>query len=410
MASNRRWLRLAARSASTVGKAHFAGLRGGRGGGRVAANLTTELKSVWPDRDYAVLQLLGGDGTLRDPSGQLPCSEEDGAAMLRSMLRAREMDRCLQKLQDDGKLRGYTPTWGEEASSVAIAAALAKDDALWPEHNNELGVLLHRGCQVQQIVDHCLGKRQDDPGRAWQTPLCSRSEALQLQAPTARRATSACAVLQAAGAGYVMRSAGESRCSVAIFSAEATAEAEFAVGLNFAATTKGQVLVICRSRPWRRMGGGDASGQVNGVAPHGPAYGTHTQRVDGADALAVYLACSRAREHCVEEGEPAFLELLMPAQGDEANRCDGIQRLRQFLKSRGQWSESEEEEIVSQARREVAEAISLASERKPAAVLDIFKHTWAEPPPRQARQREELESHINRHKEHYIEATRSKMS
>lgn len=48
----------------------------------------------------------------------------------------------------------------------------------------------------------------------------------------------------------------------------------------------------------------------DGIAARGPGYGMQTIRVDGNDALAVYVACTQARRLTLETQKPVLVETM----------------------------------------------------------------------------------------------------
>lgn len=54
------------------------------------------------------------------------------------------------------------------------------------------------------------------------------------------------------------------------------------------------------------------------IAGRGPSYGIDTLRIDGNDALAVYLGVKRARQMIVEKKRPFMIEFITYRVGDHS--------------------------------------------------------------------------------------------
>lgn len=298
---------------------------------------------------------------------------------------------------------------GEEATSVGSTAALKDNDVIWPQYR-ELGCFMHRGFSIQDVVDQCMGKNTE-PGKGRQMPVHYCSEPLNIQAVTSPLSTQ---IPQAAGAGFGFRQSGQDRVAVAFFGDGAASEGDFAVALNFAATSKAQTIFICRNNGWAISTPTEDQYAGDGIAVRGVAYANLTLRVDGNDLAAVYAATKRARELSIERSVPVLLELMTYRRGhhstsDDATRYRGkseegvepIVRTRLMLEKAGKWDQAKDTELRDQAREEVMNAIQLGGKKKFAPVSAMFADVWAKEPAHLQDQRQELFEHIEKHRESY---------
>uniref|UniRef100_A0A7S1WFK1 2-oxoisovalerate dehydrogenase subunit alpha n=1 Tax=Alexandrium catenella TaxID=2925 RepID=A0A7S1WFK1_ALECA len=393
---------------SFASTASFAGLRG-------EVEFSSEPGFERCKGPIKVFRLTGEDGKLV-PGAELPFSLDEAVGMYRTMLRVSVIDQILNSLQRQGRISFYMTGTGEEAAQVGTIAALDKRDVVWPQYR-ELGAFVHRGFTIQQVVDQCMG-RKDEPGKGRQMPVHYCAAELNMQAVTSPLATQ---IPQAVGAGYAFRMGGEARCGVSYFGDGAASEGDFAVALNFAATLKAQTIFICRNNGWAISTPAKEQYAGDGIAVRGIAYGMPCVRVDGNDLAAVFQATRHARELCME-GEPVVIELMTYRRGhhstsDDATRYrggtevkvaarDGLEpmsRTRMLLEAEGRWSEAEEEALRSETRDEVMSSLKIAEAKLYAPISDMFKDVWAVEPPQLQRQRKELFEHIERHPEEYRE-------
>jgi 2-oxoisovalerate dehydrogenase E1 component alpha subunit len=340
--------------------------------------------------------------------------------MFRTMLRVSVIDHILNSLQRQGRISFYMTGVGEEAAQVGSTAALSPEDVVWPQYR-ELGGFLHRGFTIQQVVDQCMG-RKDEAGKGRQMPVHYCDASLNMQAVTSPLGTQ---IPQAAGAGYAFRVGKEARCAVAWMGDGSASEGDFAVGINFAATLKSQSIFLVRNNGWAISTGVREQYAGDGIAVRGLAYGMMSIRADGNDLAAVYSAVKKAREHAIEAGEPVLVEMMTYRRGhhstsDDATRyrpgqevksmarngLEPISRMRLLFQDLGCWSEEEEQNLREATREEVMSALKIAESKQFAPVHAMFEDVWATPPEHLKRQRAELDEHLHRHRDKYPNLTK----
>lgn len=400
--------KLGARRFASGGSAHFAGLQ-------EEAPFVHEPHFVKSAAPIPVLRILGEDGQLV-PGAKLPFSLEEATAMYRTMARVSVIDEIMNSLQRQGRISFYMTGSGEEAAQVGTAAALGKRDVIWTQYR-ELGVFMHRGFSIQQVVDQCLG-RFDEPGKGRQMPVHYCDSSIGMQAVTSPLATQ---IPQAVGAGYAFRVAGEPRCGVAYFGDGAASEGDCAVALNFAATLKAQTIFLCRNNGWAISTPAKEQYAGDGIAARGIAFGMHTLRVDGNDLAAVFQATQAARLLCLD-GQPVLVEMMTYRRGhhstsDDATRyregsqvkrfaqpgLEPMSRARLLLESHGHWSQGQEDELRSSVKTELMAALQIGEAKKYAPIREMFTDVLSELTPALRQQREELRQHLSRHEAHYAE-------
>eukprot|EP00747_Dinoflagellata_sp_TGD_P185565 gnl/TRDRNA2_/TRDRNA2_42157_c0_seq1.p1 gnl/TRDRNA2_/TRDRNA2_42157_c0~~gnl/TRDRNA2_/TRDRNA2_42157_c0_seq1.p1 ORF type:complete len:448 (-),score=83.83 gnl/TRDRNA2_/TRDRNA2_42157_c0_seq1:130-1473(-) len=407
----RRWPSGSALSAETRGRRAFCTPFQGVAEGTTYTQEVIFQKQAEP---IPILRLLGEDGRLV-AGAKLPFSLDEAVGMYKTMVKVSIVDQIMNSLQRQGRISFYITGIGEEASAVGSCAALEQDDVLWPQYR-ELGAFMHRGFTVQQVVDQCLS-RATDPAKGRQMPVHYVDASKNITPVTSPLATQ---IPQAAGAGYAFRMGGERRCSVTYFGDGAASEGDFAVALNFAATLKAQTLFVCRNNGWAISTPAKEQYRGDGIAARGVAYGMNVIRADGNDLAAAYLATQRAREICVEQGEPVVIELMTYRRGhhstsDDAARyrpgeevkmmasegVEPVSRVRLLLESEGLWDEAKDAELRKSCREEVMDALKTGEAKKFAPISDMFVDVFAKETPLLLRQKAELFEHLERHSSKY---------
>ncbi|CDI81447.1 mitochondrial branched-chain alpha-keto acid dehydrogenase E1, putative, partial [Eimeria acervulina] len=318
------------------------------------------------------------------------------------MLNLSIWDNMLYSVQRQGRFSFYIQNQGEEATQIGIGKALKPEDHLFCQYR-ELGVLLMKGFKIEEVLGQLLStKRDESKGR--QMPISYSQHTLGIHTICTPLTTQ---VPHSMGAGYAFRLGNEKRISVGFFGEGAASEGDFHAAANFAATLKGNTLLVCRnngyaiSTPVKDQYAGD------GIAIRGIAYGMQTIRVDGNDLFASYLATKAARELILKTNEPHSTSddssAYRPPGELEAWNASGIlplARLRKYLTHQGWWSEEEEEAQRKEARAYMLQQMKEAEKIKRWSVMEgLFADVWSHPVQTLEEQKEAFKQHIQTHKD-----------
>lgn len=333
---------------------------------------------------------LDGSGAPIDGAPPVPHDwTEEGPAVgvYTAMARLQVMDTLFFEAQRQGRFSFYMTAAGEEAATVASAAALAPTDPVFAQYR-EHGVLLQRGAPFKEMADQCFGSRLDrgkgrqmpihygDPGRAFHTV----SSPLATQLPHAVGAAYAAKLFGGEGRAGEARPAGGTVVA-AYFGEGAASEGDFHAALNFAAVLRAPVVFICRNNGWAISTPASQQYAGDGIAGRGPGYGVPSTRVDGGDVRAVHASVAAAREIAVSTGGPALVECVAYRAGhhstsDDASRYrspaaaggwqarDPAARFARWLEGKGWWDGEREAALRRAARAEAVEALE-AAEKEP---------------------------------------------
>ena len=289
--------------------------------------------------------------------------EELGVA-LRHMAVTRAFDERMLRMQRQGRISFYVQSKGEEAVSVAAAMALRPGDMLFPSYRNQ-GLHMARGRRPAELMCQCLSNSKDMcKGRQmpvmyhWaQGNIFSVSGNLATQFPQA--------------VGWAMASAirGEDAVAAAWMGEGSTAEADFHHALTFATVYQAPVVLNVVNNQWAiSTFQGFAGGERRTFAARGPGYGVASLRVDGNDFLAVYATTRWAAERARRGHGPTLLEHVTYRAGahstsDDPSRYrprdefkswplgDPVERLKQHMIQRGDWSEAKHAALEVEAKQ-----------------------------------------------------------
>jgi 2-oxoisovalerate dehydrogenase E1 component alpha subunit len=167
---------------------------------------------------------------------------------------------------------------------------------------------------------------------------------------------------------------------------------------------------------------GTAGGEQRSFAARGPGYGVAGIRVDGNDFLAVYAVTQWAAQRARTGGGPTLIELVTyrasaHSTSDDPSRYrpkedyehwplgDPVERLKQHLIARGEWSEKQHKdlhaELDSQVQAAWKEAVSYGALNE-GPRLDrhlMFEDVYKDLPVNLQRQSEQLADEIKLNKE-----------
>ena len=327
---------------------------------------------------------------------------------LRAMVLTRAFDDRMHRAHRQGKTSFYMKCTGEEAISVAAAAALDRDDMHFPTYRQQ-GLLITRGYPLADMMNQIYSNARD-PIKGRQLPIMYSSREYGFFSISGNLGTQ-----YPQAVGWAMASAyrNDDKIAAAYIGDGATAEGDFHNALTFAAVYRAPVLLNIVNNQWAISSfQGIAGGELTTFAAKGIAYGLPTLRVDGNDFLAVLAATQWAADRARSNLGATVIELFsyraaQHSTSDDPSRYrpaeefekwplgDPIVRLRQHLIAIGEWSEAQHAEIEKEAVEQVraagreADAIGTLGQTRP-STKEMFEEVFKEPDWRIRRQRGEV--------------------
>ena len=324
------------------------------------------------EHSYSMVRVLDDEGRAVGPWDPR-LEPERLVAMLRHMALTRAYDDRLYRAQRQGKTSFYMKCTGEEATSIAAAYALDRDDMCFPSYRQQ-GLLIARNwslvdmmCQVySNLGDRLKGRQMPIMYSARDASFFSISGNLATQYPQA--------------VGFAMASAarGDTRIAAAWCGEGSTAEGDFHSACTFASVYRAPVILNVINNQWAISSfSGFAGAENTTFAARAIGYGIAGLRVDGNDALAVYAATEWAAERARSNAGPTLIEFFTyRAEGhstsDDPTKYrsaeenvkwplgDPIARLKQHLILIGAWDEERhaamDKEVAEQVRAAQKEA------------------------------------------------------
>jgi pyruvate dehydrogenase E1 component alpha subunit len=329
-------------------------------------------------------------------------TKSDLLEMYTQMLRLRLLDQRMLTLQRQGRIGFYGTATGEEAAVIGSAYALQKEDWIFPALRQG-GAALMRGYPLVNYISQCIGNSGDGTkGRQMPSHYCYR--------PANFVSWSSCIATQiphAVGAAWAMKIQGHKNIAVAYMGDGATSEGDFHVAMNFAGVFKVPVVFFCQNNQWSISVNIKQQTASESIAIKSIAYGFQGTVVDGNDILGVFSAMNTAAHHAREGNGPFLIEAVTYRMGahsssddprmyrsdeevEEWRKRDPIQRMQNYLKENGFWSEQEQTALEERLNQEILDAVAEAEKLPPPPVETLFDDVFSEVLPHLAEQRVRL--------------------
>ncbi len=299
--------------------------------------------------------------------------------MYRYMLLTRLFDRKGVALQRTGQLGTYPSSLGQEATTVGIGAAMAREDVFLCSYR-ETGTMLVRGVRMSEILLYWGG---DERGSDYAGPDAPRED-FPIFVPIASQAP------QAVGVAYAFKLRREPRVAVCVLGDGGSSKGDFYEALNAAGVWQLPVVFVIVNNQWAISVPRAGQTRAETLAQKAIAGGIDGEQVDGNDLIAVHDVLERALAKARRGDGPHVIEALTyrmsdhttaddasryrPAEELEQQRAlDPIARLHKYLVRAGMWSEAEEERLRDASRRaQVEQAVrDYLADRSIAARVDV---------------------------------------
>jgi pyruvate dehydrogenase E1 component alpha subunit len=340
------------------------------------------------------LQILDEHGNL-DQKLAPELAPEELLRLYRGMVRARELDERMLKLQRQGRLGTFGPCTGQEAPSTAAALAMQADDWFVGAFR-ELGGRLLRGEPLTNPLFYYNG---------WEEGNVLPAEVGRRMLPLAVVVGSQ--VPHAVGIGYAIKLRGAAEAVVCFMGDGATSEGDFHEGLNFAAVWQAPVVFISQNNQWAISVPREKQTRSRTIAQKGIAYDMPCLQIDGNDPLACYVAIKEALDRARQGGGPTLIEavtyrLLMHTTADDPRKYrddtqeqewwqkEPLLRFRTYLAGKKLWDDAQEEALRSELRAEIDAAVKEFEGTAPWPADRPFDHVFAETTPYLEQQRQEF--------------------
>jgi pyruvate dehydrogenase E1 component alpha subunit len=324
------------------------------------------------------LQILDEQGQAR-PDLEPKLEAQDLKRMYSLMVTTRAADLKALKLQRQGRMGTFAPSLGHEACQVGSAFALQKKDWVFP-YFRDLGTFITLGLPLQDYYLYWMGNEEG-------MRIPPELNIFTVSVPVGTH------LPHAVGFGLAAKIRKEELAVLACFGDGATSQGDFSEALNFAGVFKTPNVFLCYNNQYAISLPVSKQTAARTLAQKAIAYGFAGIVVDGNDILAMYAASKEALDKARSGGEPTLIEAFTYRMGnhttsDDASRYrtedevggwakkDPIERYRLYLKSKGVWDESFENQVQKEAEELVNDAVEKAEKVPPPSLDDLFLYTY----------------------------------
>lgn len=363
--------------------------------------------------DIPMLQVLQPDGTLHQKAESPDITEQSALKILQTMQYVRLLDERMVAAQRQGRISFYLACTGEEASTVASAAALEPQDMIMSQYR-EQGALAYRGFSSKEFMDQMFSN-ENELNKGRQMPIHYGSKTLNFMTISSPLGTQ---IPQASGYAYGQKMAGLDAVTICYFGEGAASEGDFHAGVNMAAVLNCPAIFFCRNNGYAISTPSEEQFAGDGIASRGIGYGVRTIRVDGNDALAVYTATQKAREIALDQQCPVLIEAMtyrLAAHStsddptsyrskEEEERWelkDPVVRFKTWMQSKGWFDEKQNQILIEQTRQEILQELKLAEQVPICPIEQIIEDVYDTPPWHLKQQLSELKTHIELYPDAY---------
>jgi pyruvate dehydrogenase E1 component alpha subunit len=190
---------------------------------------------------------------------------------------------------------------GEEAIAVGVCEALRSDDYITSTHRGH-GHCLAKGAAIDRMFAELLGK---------EAGYCKgKGGSMHIADPDTGNLGANAIVAGSAGiatgAAFSAKRLGNGRVAVCFFGEGALGQGVVYEVMNMAALWKLPVIYVCENNMYNEYTHFSETA-AGDIMARGPAFGVHSETVDGQDVRAVYTATQRLVERARRGEGPAFL-------------------------------------------------------------------------------------------------------
>jgi pyruvate dehydrogenase E1 component alpha subunit len=349
---------------------------------------------------FAITGYLDSAGIPLKPLPESLAGREPLLHLYRVMVLTRLFDRAAINLQRTGELGTYPSCNGQEAVGAGVGFAMRRDDVFVPYYR-DIATQVQRGVLLEEILLYWGG---DERGS------CFREQAQDFPV-CVPIATQCC---HAVGVAYAMKFRGEARAVVVTCGDGATSKGDFYESLNVAGAMKLPVVFVVNNNQWAISVPLARQTAAQTIAQKAMAAGIPGFRVDGNDPIAVAQVVDEALHRARGEQRPALVEALTyrlcdhttaddasryrdQAEVDAAQQLEPLARFRAYLRSRFDWSDTEENALYHDCEAQVSTSVAAYRATPEQPPGDFFQHMFAVPTAALKRQKEEW---LLEHKHH----------
>lgn len=310
--------------------------------------------------------------------------------MFKTMLTARKIDERMWLLNRAGKIPFVVSCQGHEAAQVGAVMALDIDKDYLLPYYRDVGMVLHFGMTVKDLMLQGFAKAEDPNSGGRQMPNHFGSKNHRIVTGSSPVTTQ---LPHAVGIALAGRIKNDPFVCLTSFGEGSSNQGDFHEAANFAGVHRLPVIFFCENNQYAISVPVDRQIACERVSDRASSYGMHGETVDGNDPLAVYEAVKKAADHARVGGGPSLIESLSYRltphssddddrsyrerdEVDDAKKKDGILTFADYLKGYDLLTDAEEKNINEQIQKSIDEATDAAEKAAYAEAESTLNHVY----------------------------------
>lgn len=297
-------------------------------------------------------------------------------SMYETMLLARAVDERMWLLNRGGKAPFAVSGQGHEAAQAGMVYALDREKDWIVPYYRDLATALGFGMTAEEALLALFARAADPASGGRQMPNHFGSRKLRILSGSSPIATQ---IPHATGIAFAAKARGEDTVTLTCFGDGATSHGDFHEAVNFATVYDLAVVFFCQNNEYAISVPTRLQMGVENVADRAAGYGIPGIRVNGLDAVEVFLAAQEAVDRARRGEGPTLIEAMVrrfhphssddddrtyrPAEELEHLRDDGpIRTTGLRLQELGVIDDEWEEQAKERIKQQVNEATEAAEE------------------------------------------------
>lgn len=326
--------------------------------------------------------------------------------LYRTLIQLRTLEARMMNLQRAGRIGFYGGSVGQEATATGSAAALEKQDWVFPQYR-EPGAALIRGMTLETLLYQFMSTAKDI-GKGRQMPVHYGDRGVNFVTISSVVASQ---TPHAVGTAWAMRMRKDNAVAIVYYGDGATSTGDFHVAMNFAGVFKAPCVLWCNNNQFAISVPRENQTATKTLAQKAEAYGMEGLQVDGQDMISTYAAAKYAADKARRGEGPTMVESLTYRVGphsssDDPSRYrpdaevemwrkrDTLERMRHYLRHKKWYDEAEDARLHRVAEEEVSKAIEAAERAGPPSWETLLEDVYADMPQHLAMQRDDLAEYL----------------
>lgn len=311
---------------------------------------------------------------------------------LKRMVTIREFEESVADLFEDGEIPGFVHLYsGQEAVAVGACAALESDDYITSTHRGH-GHCIAKGLEPSRMMaelfgavdGYCSGKGGSMHIADTETGMLGANGIVGAGAPIAT------------GAAFTIQYHDGDSVALSFFGDASIASGQVHEAINLAATWELPAVFLIENNQYGEFQPFDEQHNIKDLSRTAGAYGIEGVSIDGMDLTEVYQCVVDARKRA-RDGEPTLIEAETYRyrghyEGDPEvyrdkeekatwRERDPIERFKQQLVESGELTEEEFDQLASEARDIVDDAVQYGRNSSLPDVDAAYQDMYSEPVP-----------------------------